>query len=429
MTRNLTWFFISLLIIVCAPFEWIYGQDTIPDRSMPEIKFSGYIKSDFFTDSRQNFTVRENMLLLYPKPRIDDAAGSDINDVRSTQFIPFQSRITARFTGTRILNARASGLMEGEFFGNSDLSHNTFRLRHASIVLDWENGLSIMTGQFWHPLFVTECYPTTASMNTGIPFNPFARNPQFEIAYKTTNVRYSAAIVSQLDFKSTGPGGGSAGYLRNSGLPELVSKIIYVSDNKEFLIGTAAAIKQLRPRLTDAGGNKVDETVSSYAAMGFSKYTRGMTTFKLAGILGQDMFHLTMLGGYAVSSEMNYTEGNLFDQQLQYSPVNTFSAWGEFIYGKIWEMGLFAGYSSNLGAAGNISIADQGYFFYSRGSDINHLWRVSPRLSYQVKNMRIGTEGEYTVASYAQSLDSHGRPQGNDAVGNFRLLLFAFYHF
>ena len=35
----------------------------------------------------------------------------------------------------------SSGMMEGEFFDNSDLSHNTFRLRHANIVMDWETGL------------------------------------------------------------------------------------------------------------------------------------------------------------------------------------------------------------------------------------------------------------------------------------------------
>jgi hypothetical protein len=429
MTRNLQRFLIPVLIIIFMSSPGINGQDSDPDRIMPGIKFSGYIKSDFFTDSRQNFTVRENMLLLYPKPRVYDESGYDINDVRNTQFIPFQSRITARFTGTRILNARASGLMEGEFFGTSELTANTFRLRHANIVLDWETGMSVMMGQFWHPLFVTECYPATASMNTGIPFNPFSRNPQFEISYKTANIRYSATMLSQLDFKSTGPNGGSAEYLRNSGLPELVGKMIYVSDNKEFLIGTAAAIKQLRPRITDAGGNKVNETAGSYSAMGFSKFTRGMSTLKLAGILGQDLFHLTMLGGYAVSSDATYSGDNLFNQPLQYTPVNTFAAWGEFIYGKLWELGIFAGYSRNLGASGNINIADHGYFFYSRGSDVNHLMRVSPRLSYYVKNMRIGAETEYTMASYARSLDVRGRPQGNDAAVNFRLLLFAFYHF
>jgi hypothetical protein len=429
MTRNLQRYIIAVLILIFISSPGIYGQGTDTEKSMPEIKFSGYIKSDFFTDSRQNFAVRENMLLLYPKPRVKDEEGSDINDVRNTQFIPFQSRITARFTGTRIMNARASGLMEGEFFGTTDLTSNTFRLRHANIVLDWETGVSVMMGQFWHPLFVTECFPTTASMNTGIPFNPFARSPQFEIAYKTNNVRYSAAMVSQLDFKSTGPNGGSTEYLRNSGLPELVGKIIYVSDNKEFLIGTAAAVKQLRPRLTDSGGHKVNETIGSYSAMGFSKLTRGMTTLKLAGILGQDLFHLTMLGGYAISSDAGYSGGNLFNQPLQYTPVSTFSAWGEFIYGKLWELGLFSGYSRNLGAAANINIADQGYFFYSRGSDVNHLLRTSPRLSYNMKNMRIGAEAEYTLALYARSLDARGRPQGNDAVGNFRLLLFAFYHF
>ncbi|MFP4366730.1 MAG: hypothetical protein ACLFQA_06515, partial [Bacteroidales bacterium] len=329
--------------------EGIANSEVDSVRLMPEISFSGYIKSDFIFDSRQTVSVRENMLLLYPSPELSDETGADINDVSNFQFIPFQTRLMARFSGTEILNAKTSGLIEGEFFGNTDPTRNEFRLRHASITMEWQTGVSLLMGQYWHPLFITQCFPTTAGMNTGIPFNPFARSPQLEVSLKTDNFSFSAAAVSQIDFKSAGPQGAGTQYLRNSNLPELTGKIIYMSENNEFLIGAASSYKQLRPRIADATGNKVDETVGSASLMGFTKYNRGLTTLKMAGIIGQDMFHLTMLGGYAVRSDNSYTDTPLFSQPLYYTPVSTFSAWGEFIYGREWEFGLFTGYSKNLG--------------------------------------------------------------------------------
>ena len=374
-------------------------------------------------------SVRENMLLLYPRPEVIDANGADINKSGNFHFIPFQTRLTARFTGTEVLNARISGLIEGEFFGNTHFTANEFRLRHASINMDWESGVSIMTGQFWHPLFITQCFPTTASMNTGIPFNPFARNPQIELSYRKNNFRFSAAAVSQIDFKSNGPQGAVSDYLRNSNVPELAGKIIYFSGNNRFLIGAASSYKQLRPRLSSSLGNKVNEKIGSASIMGFSKYSAGLTTIKMAGILGQDMFHLTMLGGYAVRYDNSYTAAPLLNQELYYTPVSTFSTWGEFIYGREWEFGLFAGYSKNLGAQDNINLGDHGRLFYSRGNDINDLIRISPRLSYRMKNLRLGAETEYTRAGYAASTDDFGIPAGSAPVGNIRILIFGFYYF
>lgn len=398
-------------------------------RLMPEISFSGYIKSDFIFDSRQNVSVRENMLLLYPAPEIFDETGADINDAGNFHFIPFQTRLRARFSGTEVLKAKTSGLIEGEFFGNTDPTRNEFRLRHASISMEWQTGVSLMMGQNWHPLFITQCFPATASMNTGIPFNPFARSPQFEISLKTDNLNFSAAAVSQIDFRSTGPHGAGTQYLRNSSLPELVGKIIYISGNNEFLLGAASSYKQLRPRLTDATGKKVEETIGSTSIMGFTKYNTGSTTLKMAGILGQDMFHLTMLGGYAVRSDNSYTDAPLFNQELYYTPVGTFSAWGEFIYGREWEFGLFAGYSCNLGANEDISLENHDQVLYSRGHNIKNLFRLSPRLSYNMKNISIGAETEYTMAAYSGSLDNYGKPGEADPVANTRLLIFAFYNF
>ncbi len=174
------------------------------------------------------------MLLLYPMPKVSDNNGNDINDVRNVQFIPFQTRATMRMSGTEFLNARVSGLIDGEFFGSTDMDVNGFRLRHADISMIWGSGLAINMGQFWHPLFIVSCYPETASMNTGIPFNPFARNPRFEISYTTGKLIFSAAAVSQIDFKSNGPLGASASYLRNSGFRLLL--LLIPSASTWFLI-------------------------------------------------------------------------------------------------------------------------------------------------------------------------------------------------
>ena len=420
---------ISLLLPVIFSIPIVANQEKDSSRAMPVLSFSGYIKSDFIFDSRQNFSIRENMLLLYPKPRVTDASGSDINDVNNIQFIPFQTRITAGFSGTELLNARASGMIEGEFFGSTDMDVNGFRLRHAIINLQWQSGFSLMMGQFWHPLFITDCFPGTASMNTGIPFNPFARSPQLELTYRTDNFRFSAAAVSQIDFKSNGPAGATAQYLRNSGLPEFTGKIYFFTNSREFLIGAASAHKALRPRLEDNSGNKVEERIGSSVIMGFSKFQKKDLKIKAAALIGQDLFHLTMLGGYAIRFDKSYSGENLFDRGLFYTPVTTFSYWGEFVKGEIWEFGIFGGYSRNLGACDEVGIPGQSPVLYSRGSDINNLYRISPRISYNIKNLSLGLETEYTRASYAKSIDNKARPHGNDCVSNMRLLLFAFYYF
>ena len=43
------------------------------------IKFSGFVKNDFFIDSRQTICAREGHFLLWPAPEKLDANGNDIN--------------------------------------------------------------------------------------------------------------------------------------------------------------------------------------------------------------------------------------------------------------------------------------------------------------------------------------------------------------
>jgi hypothetical protein len=422
MNPDIRRYYMTATLLLILPATTIFSQpDTL--NKLPSMQLSGFIKSDFIFDSRQNVALRENMFLLYPLPIQADQQGADVNDVRSVQFIPFQTRLSASFSGTTVLNARATGLIEGEFFGTSEADINGFRLRHAAINLHWNSGISLLMGQFWHPLFITGCYPSTASINTGAPFNPFSRNPQLEISFKNRRIRYSFTVVSQLDFRSNGPTGPSASYLRNSGLPEMAGKVQWQSSDERVLLGAGSSYKMLRPRLADEAGRKVQELVGSGAIMAWSGYSTGNTTLRAAAILGQDMFHLSMIGGYAVS--LSDVAGEA-PADRKYTPLSTFSAWTEIVTGGTWQAGLFAGYSSNLGAG---DIIGNEPVIYARGSDINFLYRLSPRITYNINNIRLGAETEYTRAFYTGSADNRGRPLDAAGTGNLRLLFFAFYNF
>ena len=137
-------------------------------------------------------------------------------------------------------------MVEGAFFGQSDGDINGFRLRHAFLKLAWEN-TSILIGQYWNPMLVTEVCPGVISFNTGVPFQPFSRNPQIRISQNFNNIIVNITAASQRDFANTGPNGTSSEYLRNSAIPLLDLQMMYKSD--DFVIGFGGDYKSIKPRL------------------------------------------------------------------------------------------------------------------------------------------------------------------------------------
>jgi len=68
--------------------------------------------------------------------------------------------------------------------------------------------------------------------------------------------------------------------------------------------------------------------------------------------------------------------------------------------------------------------------FYSRGSDIAYMYRISPRLIYNVGKFRIAPEIDYTVAAYGKVTNgTEAIPADLNPVGNFRILLGVYYFF
>lgn len=380
------------------------------------IKFSGFVKNDFFFDSRQVVTIREGHFLLYPANEALDVNKKDINAVPNLNFLSIQTRLTGTITAPDALGAKVSGLMEADFFGNENsafVDNNGFRLRHAYAKLNWTN-TELLFGQTWHPMFIPGCFSEVISFNTGAPFQPFSRNPQIRVTQKIDHIRLIGVAAAQRDF--TSPAGSSA--LRNSAIPDLHAQIQFELKNQEtkteFLSGLGIGYKTIKPFLNTEFNSlkyKTNETVSGLSATAFAKYKTADFSVKGQGVYGQNIFDLLMLGGYAVHEISNDTTN-----KVNYTPFNTLSVWTEGTYttGKI-QFGIWFGYSNNLGATDTVKyytnkvpVAGKESDVTIRGADIKNIWRISPRIVYTEGKISLAIETEYTNAAYARK----------DAFGN-----------
>jgi len=413
-----------LLIIALALAATALPAAAQAEKAPPAfgISLSGFVKTDIFYDSRQTVSIREGHFLLYPKGLLADSAGADINARSGFNILSIQTRLAGRITGPDALGAKTSAYVEAEFFGTSDADINGFRLRHGYLKLNWAKS-ELLIGQSWHPMFIAESFPDVVSFDTGAPFQPFNRSPQVRFTRMFGKVSLVATALAQRDFVSNGPDGTSSVYLRNAALPEFNLKLQVASKNDsrktETVAGVSADVMKLAPRIVTAAGYKTDESVTGLAAMAFFKQKWAKWTWKAEAVWGQNLHHLTMLGGYAVRGVADEVR-----LDWNYTPIDTLSCWTEIqTNGAPWQTGLFAGYSKNLGSSHTISGAN-----YARGFNIDELYRLSPRLVYNIGKMRFAGEAELTAASYGTP-DVFGKVQDARFVRNLRLLFAAYYFF
>jgi hypothetical protein len=397
------------------------------------IQFEGFIKSDIMFDSRQTINVREGHFLLYPKNEMLDPDGKDINANPTFHILSIQTRLAGVIKGPDALGAKTSGLIEGEFFGQAisggeDL--NGFRLRHAYVRLDWKT-TQLLVGQYWHPLFNTNCFPGTVSFNTGAPFEPFNRSPQIRITQKFGGLSLIAAILAQRDFTSTGPNGASSEYARNAAIPSGNLNVEYNLKNEstgfEFLVGAGGNFKTIKPLMSSSTGYKTTSQVASLGFTGYIKIVTKPVTIKLHEYFGGNSTEFTMLGGYAVNDTTDRNKAF-----VDYTVTRTLAFWADInTNGKKVQFGLFGGYTKNLGTSEIINGP-----IYARNADIDYVYRVAPRVLFNAGKFRIAPEIEYTVAAFATQdaeniimRNEYGKITGSKEIGNFRFLIGVFYFF
>jgi hypothetical protein len=408
--------FIPLLFVCFLSILSTFSQEK-NSKQKQSFSLSGYVKNDFFWDSRQTVSAREGSFLLWPSKINYDANGKDINAVSNFNFLSLQSRLSFSWKGTETLNAKISAKIEGDFFAQNNSNINLFRLRHAFIKMDWEQ-TNLLIGQYWIPMFTTECFPGTVSFNTGTPFNPFGRNPQIRLSHSLGSIKLSAIANTQRDYSNRGPNGTSGEYLRNSMIPEFTGTINY-KDNI-LSSGVGFGYKQIIPQLITDLGFATQEKLSSYSAFAFIKVTSKPITLKIKGVYGQNTPDYLSISGFAVT-DYNTTNG-----YQKYEPISNLSFWTDIhSNGKKLQVGVFSGYSKNLGTKSAI-VGD----IYGLGvMDIASLLRVSPRLVYNTGKIRFATDLEYTLAYYGSNFDSKHVAITTEKTGNFRILFAAYYFF
>jgi len=400
----------------------VIGAASLTAQNSPSfgIKFSGYVRTDVLYDTRQSSAsngLREGHFYLFPDNVLYDADLVDINASPSFHMLSIQSRLRGDIQGPDAFGAKTSGVLEAEFFGTGEADLNGFRLRHAFTKLDWGKFL-LLVGQTWHPMFPTECFPGTVSFNTGAPFTPFSRNPQLKFTYKPGKFSATLTAYSQRDFTSTGPDGSGNKYMRNSGLPGLNAQIkIPVTSAGFALIG--GDFKTIRPELRTAANFENPNTLSSLAGFATLHIKTQPLSITLMGAYCQNATDLTMIGGYGVADIID-TETGI----RTFANLTTANGWIDlYTNGEKVQAGLFVGYSKNLGSASELNGP-----LFGRGTNIDYLARISPRLLFISGKFSLAAEFETTIAAYGTP-DNFGKITDPEPVTNYRMLLAATYAF
>lgn len=187
-------------------------------------KFYGQIRTDLYYNSRANEETVDGLFYMYPKDKILDENGKDLNATANGSFYTLYTRLGVDVAGPRLGNAKTSAKVEIDFRG-SGTTYSTVRLRHAYFNLDWGKS-TLLLGQTWHPLF-GDVSPQILNLSVGAPFQPFSRAPQIRYRYNHNHLQLTGAAVWQSQYLSQGPEGKSQKYIKNSCIPELYIGVDY----------------------------------------------------------------------------------------------------------------------------------------------------------------------------------------------------------
>lgn len=413
--------FLTVMVAILLMPNVLFAQKK---ENKVKFKFSGFIRNDAIYNTRQVLSARdEQIFLLAPKPIMLDANGKDINDASNYNIVGINTRLRTNISLPDILGAKASGLVEVDFYGTSGVTKWLLRMRHAYVKLNWERS-EVLVGQYWHAHFIPGCIPGNVGYACATPINPLSRNPQFRFTYKLTdNLSAFATAMGQGHFKGKSPAGSDF----NSGIPELHAQIRYNKVNKSkgtgLLLGAGVGYKSLKPALyNEKDGSKyvTDETVNSMSVVAYSKITLPKFTIKMHSVYGQNNDNTVQQGGYGVV-DMAYTPEQIATGYREYSPYNVLSGWMEVhTNGKHFQAGLFGGFSKNLGSSDKL-IADSGV---GRWLNVNRLIKVAPRLTYTTGKTKLGLEVEYSSADYANDggIDDKGKVTSYNKADNYRFI-------
>ncbi len=410
----------NLILLFTLTINLCLSQSKEANEEKWGIRFEGFVKADFWYDSRAIKGSREDYFLVFPDSIKKNREGKDLNATKNMHASVAASRLTGKINAPDVLGAKAGGMLEADFTGASNMGLNEFRIRHAFARLNWDK-TELLLGQTWHPMFTPDVFPDVLSLNTGAPFQPFIRNPQLQIQYWVSpKFRLLGAAIFQRDNASAGPNGISPEYLRKAVLPNFHFQLSYKTD--QHVAGIGLDYKKIVPTLKTDSGYVCSNYLESFAVVGWYKFSGSGFVVRAKAIYGQNLTEHLLLGGYAVE-KYDTTRG-----QATYTPYNHLFVWINPVYGKKVQMGLFAGYAKNFGTSHN-SI-NKYYTLWGSDVQIDQLVRVSPGVSYVSEKIKISLETEYTAAWYGKTDNrDKNKVKNTKQLANTRMLAGVCFYF
>ncbi|MEY4458952.1 MAG: hypothetical protein RIT38_157 [Bacteroidota bacterium] len=392
----------------------------------PSVTLYGFVRHDVNYDSRQSVFVREGQLLLYPKDK-DMVGGTDYNKKAQLNMLGILTRVGVKLVGPDVLNAKLTGQIEGDFFGQADVNIGLLRLRHGFAKLDWTKS-SLTIGQTWYPLFIPEVFPGVVNFNTGIPIAPFGWAGQMKYtAQLDKNLAFSFTAYKPREFgvPSVNPLENTNAPSMNATMPQLNAHLQYKS--AKFIAGAQLDYSVLNPYTKYASNGSAtlnsinNEKVTGLTFMGYTKLTTSKFSLKAQGVIGQNSYQWVMMGGYYGYKNASGLE--------TYQPASTKSVWIDLAgTGKKVVPGIFYGFSSNDGADAGATAA-YGRAIGISGRGIKNLTRISPRLEFLHNKLKFGTELEFTTATYGSRSNAGKVIGATDAFTNTRFTFSTIYSF
>jgi len=411
-----TGYLIGLLALILA------GVSAKAQEKKVKVKFNGYVAAESFFDTRKTVSSREGAILLYPAKESLDAEGNDLNDRSEFGMTTVHSRLRATMSGFEAFGAQGTAVIEGDFVGTSTDKTGLLRLRHAFVKLNWEKD-QLLVGKYWHPMFVTSAFPRVLHFGAGLPLGLLNRSAQMRYTRKLdAKTSLSFAALSEMDFKSNGPDGSNSKYAQQSGIPEFTGQLkTELAKGVEF--GLTAGYKTIMPLTKNINGIKTDERLASCYFNTWLGVSAEKFKWNLQGIYGQNMYNFVMIGGYGVKNVKANGDYEYTNISTMNFTSDLFTTTGNIRYG------LNLGYSKNMGAEDDLAQSDGKFVgLYSRGSDIDYLYQVAPRVEFLSGKMKFGGELIYTGAAYGTT-QVDGTVADSDLVGSTRLLLHVKYSF
>lgn len=410
-----------LLFLIFCSYATI-AQEFKPETT--SFEFYGFVRFESYFDSYKGLNAASEQFFIVPLYAGVDTNGKHINQTPTYNFSSMATRIGLRISGPEILNAKTNANIETDFAGDLGVNPAMLRVRQAYAMFSWSKS-SLILGQTWHPFWSGKVFPMVGGLNTGCPFQPFNRSPQIRFDYKpTSKFTLSAALVSEFQYKSYGftkidsmypkamyCSDKSEVFSRNASIPEMVAN--FELNSGGFTLGAGTSLKYIQPTLYTVGlaaGKDVNKYVSteylkSLSFVAYGQYVKNKFTIKAKGVLGQNMTHLTIPGGYGVKSVDPETGG------MTYTPYNTFTSFINAVYGAKYQVGIFAGYMQNLGTSDALynftpatptplTVNPQSVVTPGLVTQVASIYRVAPSFAINISKLRIVLEYELTSAAF-----------------------------